>query len=501
MSVLGIDLGTSSCKVGVFNETGLLAAAGREYPILSPAPGYAELDPVAAWNSVKESLRDALSQAGPEAGKVQAISFSSMGEVIVPLDKDGVVVSNALHSYDIRGSEYSESLLADIGQEAFYRINPNSIGPYYSLSKMLWFRDHLPERYRQTAKFLLMADFIAYRFGAKPFTSNSLANRTLLFDYTRNDWSDTLLDWAKFPREKLGAIVSGGTVVGEINPEVARELSLPPDIILVSGGHDQGCNSLGCGATRPGMAVAGMGTYETFCPTIAMPPDPLNYLREIRNLEHHVLPGLFVSFLYTHSGLLINWFRKTFAPELQPTAGKSPYQILDSEMPAEPTNIFFLPHNEPLQWPDYQADTSGVFIGLKTATTRGEMFKALLEGIAFFFADSLVYLERMGMKPDSFIASGGSSRSDAILQIRADVLDITLTRLETGEGSLTGAAILAARAAGMFKTPDEAVKAYTRLGRTFTPDPGRREFYRQSAAFYQRLDHETSSLRSALSRR
>ncbi len=498
MAVLAIDAGTSSCKVGVFSVDGLLATAGREYSILTPQPGQAELDASDIWEKIKQSVKEAVSTAGAQAGRIEAISFSSMGETMVPVTADRKIIGPCILSYDNRGAEYSDKLLKDIGQENFQKINPNAIGPYFSMSKILWVKHHLPDIHKQADKYLLFADFIGFMLGAEPYAINSLANRTLLFDLKKNDWSDTLLDWSGFEREKLGKIVRGGTVVGTLDQTLGKELGLSGEVLLVAGGHDQCCNSLGCGCTKPGMAVAGLGTYETYCPAMSMPSDLDGYLAEVHNLEHHVVNDLYVSFLYNHSGLLVNWFRSVFAPELQKRDGKSVYDILNEEMPKEPTNILFLPHNEPLQWPLYDGKTSGVFVGLKTNTTRGDMFRAVLEGVTYYFVDAMSSLERMGLKPELFIASGGGSRSDAWMQIKADILGVPFQRLESGEGSLTGAATLAGLACGMFKDTDEARQALVKLGRVFSPDPEGQARYAEMAALYKQMDADLKPLQLKL---
>ncbi len=498
MGVLTIDAGTSSCKVGVFSETGLVATAGSDYIINSPQPGYAELDAADAWQKMKNCVKKALAEAAGKAGPIRAVSFSSMGEAMVPVTLEREVVGPCLLSYDVRGGEYADKLLQDIGQEEFFTINPNAVGPYFSMPKMLWIKDHLPEVYAKADVFILLGDFIGFMMGARPYATNSLANRTLLLDIRKNDWSNRLLDWAGFPREKLGPVVQGGTPVGTMSENLKHEFGLTGDILLVAGGHDQCCNSLGCGCTKPGMATVGLGTFETYCPSFSWPHDVRAYLEEVHNLEHHVLKDLYVSFLYNHSGLMTNWFISVFAADLSAKSGASIQQILDSEMPDEPTNILFLPHNEPPQWPVFDGETSGVYIGLKIAHRRGDMFKAMLEGNILYFVDAMDSLEKMGMKPDVFIASGGGSRSDARLQLRADILNIPIVRLETGEGSLTGAAILAATRAGIFASYDQGVETFIKKGRTFEPDLKKHALYRQKALLYKEMEKDTLVLRRKL---
>jgi xylulokinase len=179
----------------------------------------------------------------------------------------------------------------------------------------------------------------------------------------------------------------------------------------------------------------------------------------------------------------VNWFRRAFAPNETGDVMKT----LNDEMPDRPTNLLFLPHNEPPQWPEFIGDTAGVFVGMKTNTGRGEMFRALLEGITFFFVDAIAAMRRTGICPDSFVASGGSSRSDGWMQMRADILGVPFTRLAVSEGSLTGAAMLAAVNAGLFSSYADAAAAYVAHGRTFTPDAERHAGYREMFGLYKRL--------------
>lgn len=483
MQVLGIDAGTSSCKIGVYSDKQLVAAAGCEYNVTSPQPGHVELDADETWRKIKTAVRRALSADGVLPRTIRAVSFSSMGEAIVPVKLDRTIPGPSILGYDIRGAENVERLAAAFAPRELFAINPNILGPQYAFSKIMWLRDHNPELYDQTDKFLFWADFLGFMFGADPYATNSLANRGILMDVEHNDWSDTLLNWAGLPREKFGPIVHAGQKMGTILPNLADELGLPRDVAIVSGGHDQACNSLGSGCIKAGDTVVGMGTYECYTPIFPWPDNLDQFRREAMNVEHHALEGLFMSFLYNHSGLLVNWFVRAFAPD----AGDGVLERLNAELPDEPSRLLFLPHNEPPQWPEFLADTAGVFVGMKTGTTRGEMFKALLEGVTFFFVDAVEAMKRTCICPDSFLASGGASRSDAWMQLRADIIGIPFTRLAVSEGSLTGAAMLAAMAAGLFSSHAEAVAAYVAPGRTFVPRPAWHARYREMFGLYKQV--------------
>lgn len=486
MSLLGIDLGTTGCKAGVFGLDGTcVAQAYREYDILHPQPGWSELDPIAVWEKTRAVIAEAVAQSG--AHPVTALSISAFGEAFVPVSRNREILGTSILSMDTRGQEYADRLLAEFGQDRFYAINPNLIGVNFSLPKMLWLRDHRPELFERADFFLLWSDFIAFLLGCEPVTNNSHANRTLLFDLDRNDWSDDLLVWSGIPRRKLARVVGGGEIIGTVSAALAGELGLPPGVRVVAGGHDQCCNALGCGAIRAGVTICGTGSYECLTPVYRKPEDPLRMLHEHLNIEHHLLPDLYVSFLYNQSGLLVKWFRNTFAKADTATAGARLYQMLDAEMHAEPSRLLVLPHFDPPQWPRYIPDTAGMIVGLKADTTRGEILKAILECTTLYFVDGIEALRRIGCSTTEFIAAGGGAQSDAWLQIKADIFGVPFIRPRITEGGLLGAAMLAGLSTGVLASAEQAVDLFVQRDRVFEPDARRHAAYREKHALYRTL--------------
>lgn len=478
MSLLGIDLGSTGCKAGVFNLEGeCLAQAYREYDMLHPQPGWSELDSRDVWRKTREVIAEVASCTTGDP--IRALSVSAFGEAFAPVTRDRRLLDTSILSVDGRGDEYARDLETAFGREGFYRINPNLIGPNYALPKMMWLRDHRPEIFQEADHFLLWADLVAFMLGGDPVANNSHANRTLLFDLDRNDWSDALLAWSGIPREKLGRIVHGGTPIGVVADSIAAELGLPSGVIIVSGGHDQCCNALGCGGIAAGRAVYGMGSFDCITPIYAKPEDPLRMLDRNLNIEHHVLPNLYVSFLFNQSGLLVKWFRDTFA------GGTASYASLDDEMPADPTRLLVLPHFDVP--PNHSPDTAGMIVGLRTHTTRGEILKAIIEGATFYFVEGFNALRDLGVDITSLIASGGGARSNPGLQIRADILGLPIVRPRQTEAGLAGAAMLAGLATGTFASPAEAASRFVSEDRVFEPDPARHARYRETWALYRQL--------------
>ncbi len=489
MSLLGIDLGTTGCKAAIFTVDGeLLANAYREYQPLHPRDGWAELDSREVWKKVKATIAEATTATRNDP--VTALSISSMGEAMVPVDADRRILGNCILSSDVRGQETAELLERKLGQEAFYAINPNILGVQYSLPKLRWQKKHEAETFAKADKYLLWGDLIAYMLGGEPLTGLSLANRTLLLDIRAEDWSDELLRIADIPRDKLGTVVPAGTLAGTVAPAIGAELGLGTKVEIIVGGHDQCCNSLGAGVHRPGNAVCGIGTFECITPTYGrLPSDTGKMLRNGLNIEHHVLPGLYVSFIYNQGGVLVKWFRDTFAADEASSAGDGTdiYARLSAEMPAEPSRLLVLPYFEMTGPPRFVGDAAGAIVGLKTSTSRGEILKAIMECETLYFAESLHALEQIGIDTSEFVATGGGAKSDPWLQIKADVLGVPFVRPRITEATALGAAILAGIATGVFANAQEGAQRFVQHERVFEPDQSRHAVYREKLARYREL--------------
>lgn len=501
MSVMGIDVGTTGCKAGVFNGGGkCIAFAYREYPILHPREGWAELDSRAVMNAIREVVRRASSSVR-RSDPVRALSISSLGEAFTPVRADGQILGNSILCVDTRGGDLLRKAFAGISQEAFYRINPNILGTNYSLPKMLWIKKHDPELFRRTDHFLLWSDMVAFALGCGAITSYSMANRTLLFDINRRDWSDKLLAMAGIDRARLPRLAPSGEIIGEVGRRAAEDFGLSAKVAVVLGGHDQSCNSLGAGVIEPGRAVCGLGSFECITPVFARIPRPERMLKCGLNIEHHVIENRYVSFLFNQGGLLVKWFRDTFASADRKMLKNDTaiYNRLNDEMPPAPTRLMALPYFDVTGPPDFVTKASGVIAGLKTSTRRGEILKALMEGETFYFVKSLESLRKMGIEIDRFTATGGGARSDRWLQVKADILGIPIARPAATEASVLGAAMLAGRACGLFRSMDEAIGRFVKLDRVFEPDAKRHAIYRERFELYRKFFPAMKSFLAALS--
>ena len=501
MNLLGIDAGTTGCKVALFSLNGeILASAYREYDAQSPQAGWAQLDSSAIWELVKAAIRS-VTAATPGA-EIQAVSVSSLGEAVVPVSAGRQILGPSILNFDVRGEEFLPGLAAVLPDERLYAINGNTLGNNYGLTKLMWIRAHQPGLYERTYKFLHWGSFIAFMLGADAVVDYSLANRTLLFDIHLNDWSDPLLAIAGLDRGKLPATAPSGTVIGTVAAHMAAELGLPPGVQIVSGAHDQCANATGAGVVDAGSTVFGMGTYHCITPVFATPPAPPAMIALGLNTEHHAIPDRYVSFIYNQGGVVVKWFRDTFAAFEHRQAeaqGRSVYPDLFAEISLEPGHLLILPHFAPTGPPRFITDSAGMLAGLHLGTRRGEILKGIIEGVAFYLKELVDALPPTGIQIENYRAVGGGSRSDAWVQTCADIFGKPFTRPVIQEAGALGAAILAGVGAGVFAGYPQAVAAMVKLERTFEPNLARHTRYQASYQNYQRLAPRLAEMARELS--
>jgi xylulokinase len=489
MSLLGIDVGTTGCKAVVFSEAGQpLASAYEEYDFNRPEPGWAELDASDVWARIKRTIAAAVRGAGRDP--VSALAVSSMGEAMVPVTRDRQILGPSLLNFDVRGNGYLKGLAAAIDNETLYRINGNTLGANYGLTKLMSTRDNAPELYAHAWKFLLWSGFVSYMLGAEARVDFSLANRTLLFDLQSASWSPELARIAGLDLSKMPDLVPAGTVIGEVTTSIAAELGLRPGTPIVSGTHDQCANAVGCGVVGAGHGMCGMGTYLCIVPVFAERREPQEMMPLGLNTEHHAAPGRYVTFIYNQGGQLLKWYRDTFArveKERAVSSGEDIYEILIREAPTAPSSVLVLPSFTMTGPPEFIPDPVGAMVGLRVETTRGDILKGIMEGVVFYQKEMVDGLASTGIEMSELRAGGGGSKSDAWLQICADVLEKPVIRAKVGEAGCLGAAVIAGTGTGKFPSLEQGVEAMVGLGTRFEPDPVATRRYAERYAQYSSL--------------
>lgn len=489
MSLIGIDVGTTGCKVAAFNENGhMLALHYEEYQIYKPRPGWAQLNSEEVWNKVKLAIKKVATESSRDP--ITALSVSSLGEAVVPVTNSRRVLGPSILNFDQRGSEILNILGEQLSDEKLYSINGNTLENQYGLTKLMWIKQNQPDLYIQADKFLLWSSFIAFMLGAEPVVDYSLANRMLLFDLDKCEWSVELLGIANLDRLKLPDTAPSGTKIGRVSEHIANELNLPQDVIITTGAHDQSASAVGCGVIESGKAVYNMGTFICITPVFNDRLNPSAMIQRGLNTEHHAVPEKYVSFIYNQGGSIIRWFRDTFAgqDEKQGAAGGDDiYDRIFSEISEEPGNVVVLPHFTVTGPPHFISDSSGVIVGLNLETSRGDILKGILEGVTFSLMEVVDSLAETGIEIQEYRPVGGGSKSDTWIQTSANILGKPFKLPVVKEAGTLGAAVIAGVGSGVYDSFEQGVEATVKVERSFEPDMNLNQRYQAHYQVYQGL--------------
>jgi len=489
MSLMGIDVGTTGCKAVIFNTEGKqLASAYREYPLLSPKPGWCEIDSKQVLALTKEAVREACSKTDDP---VKALAVSSQGEAITPVDAAGNILANSIVSSCPRTADLVPVWEKRFGKKRIFETTGTPVASCFTPLRLEWIKNNDPGAFERADKFLFFEDLVFWGLGLEPATDTSLASRSMCLDLKKGTYWTEIFDSIGLSTDKMPRVLPSGSVVGEIGDQASQEWGLPKGTVAVTGGHDQPAAALGCGVIQEGQACYGIGTVECVTSVFAEP------LLSDRMLEYnlccynHTYPGRFVSLVYNFTGgSLFRWYRDVFGWAETRDAertGRDVYDLLTEQMSDQPTRIFTLPHFTSTGTPYFDNHSTGAILGLSLDTSRGEVIRAVLEGITYEIAMCVDLYKEIGHPVEEFRCSGGGAKSDRWMQIKADILNAEIKVPEVSEAGCLGMAMLAGAAIGVYKNIEEAVRSTVKVNRSFSPDSKRAEIYRENLSVYRDL--------------
>lgn len=492
MSLLGIDVGSSSCKGVAFDAEGrVLASATRPYETTSPAPERMEIDPGRFWSAVVGVTRDLAPQVARDP--VVALAVSSHGETIVPLGPEGSACGPAIMSSDHRSDAQATRIGRQLGAETIHRLTGSPLHAMYGLCKMLWLRDQAPEDFARADRFVSVGAYILSRMGLEPFADHSLASRTMAFDIRTRRWSETILECAGLSPDRLDRLLPAGEPAGTLSAKAAGELGLPAGTVVVMGGHDQPCGALGAGIIGPGQVCDSAGTYECLVAASAAPASTAPAFANHLNSYCHVVPGRYVTLAFFPGGIASQWFIDQFCGEDRLRAareGRTVHEVLADAVKDggdAPTGICVTPHLVGSFNPRWNVKARGAISGLELGTTRQQLYKAVFEGLACELSLNIAALEEAVGAIGAIRIFGGNARSSFTVRLRADITGHDMVRLDTSEAVCRGAAMLAGIGIGLYRDAQDAVNRAVRTGDVVAGDPRRTALYAPQLARYRAL--------------
>lgn len=474
MSVLGLDLGTSTCKGVVFTEKGrLLATHQVQYAdAVQLSDGTAEIPAEIFWRSAVTVIRT-LAEKTHQVDAIQALAVSSHGETLIVTDEAGNTLTNAILSMDRRCTQESLELEQQIGREKIYEITGSMMHPQFPMPKIMWLKKHMPELTAQPVQYYSSADFIHMKLGFARVVDCSIASRFGGFDIHKRQWSEPILKAVGISPESLSRPVSGGTVIGTLSDEMAAQLHLAPGVFLVAGGHDQPCAAVGMGVEDASLIAVSAGSYECASRTTDKPLNDARGMRYGLNSYCHVLKDRYITLAFFVSGMMSQWYIDTFCDEekrIAAQSGTSVYKQLEDAMGKHPTGVCITPHIFGAMNPEWSESQTAKVSGLRAGLSKADLYRSVLEGCCCELDLNIRVLERLTQPSEQLRMSGGGTRSANWMQMRSDITEKNIEVLEGNvDASCIGAAILAGMGLGIFAGPEDANQKIEHCVRRFTP--------------------------------
>lgn len=484
--LIGIDAGTTNQKAILFDENGtIICQSRRPSPLTTFPDGSAVYDAGAVWGQICALLREITSGVSREIlGRIAGIAVTGMAEAGVPLSKSGEPLYPFIAWYDARTAPYAawwnrQGRAAEITEITGLRVQH-----IFSVNKLMWIRDHLPDVYERMSAWACMEDFIAFRLSGVLKMDVSIGSRTMMMDLEKRCWSSDILKAAGISPDVLPELVSSGSFVGRVTERASAETGLLSGTPVYAGGHDHVCGALACGVLSPGVVLDSSGTAEEI---LAASPDVSRIQelgREGFNVGCHVAAKrYYMAGGIPASGAAVDWFRNQFSPEA--SCGRA-------------EGLLFFPHLRGGSSPDRNADSRGAFLGVRHFHTRADFQQAVYEGLSFEFRQGLLRLTK-GICPEKIIAIGGGTKNRRWIETKASVTGLPIEIPAIQESTALGAAMLSGIGAGIYASAEDAAARVYRVGETVRPNPALREAYERKFLIFSQVYEALLPLNQQLS--
>ena len=491
---LGIDIGTFESKGVLVNvETGaIVAQAAHPHEMLVPRPGWAEHRPEEDWwGDTVRIIRKLLAESGVDAGQIAAVATSAIGPCMLPVDDSGAPLMNGvLYGVDTRAEREIADLNAEIGEERILATCGNALTSQSVGPKILWLKRNHPELYARTHKVLTSTSFITHRLtGEYVIDHYTAANFSPLYDVERLDWSDALTA-SILPLDRLPRLLWSTEIAGRVTATAAAETGLAEGTPVTCGTIDAAAEAVSVGVRYPGDMMMMYGSTIFIIQVTDVPVrDPrLWYAPWLVPGQHASMAGL------ATSGTLTHWFRDQFAREL---SRQEAFPALAEEAAVSPpgaNGVIMLPYFSGERTPIHDPRAKGAFFGLNLTHTRGDMYRALIEGIAMGTAHVIETYRDLNAAPDRILAVGGGTKNALWLQATSDFGGVPQIVSEKTVGASYGDALIAAIAAGVADLDD--ISAWNPAMESI--EPRREDVHERHYALFRRLYEQTKDIAAAL---
>ena len=466
---IGIDIGTTTVKCILFREGPAVAAeASQEYKTMTLRHSWVEQDPMDWWNGTVSCIRALLAKSRVDPKEIKVISVSSQAPCVLPLDRNGNPLHNALIWMDRRSVREMELLAENPGADRVFEITGNRLDTYCVLPALMWFLRNEPAIMDRCHKIVQVNGFINTRLTGTFTIDESHASLTELYDCHTHDWSDELLSAAGADRSIMPEIVDCCTPIGHVTEKAAGETGLSTSTVVLAGTVDATAAALEVGLTGSGKVAEMTGTSSVVMIAFneLFTTEGLSYLRGY-NRSTSILFGAMNAI-----GGSLKWFRDSVLGGETPEhdAYDRINRAVESGVP-HPSGLIFLPYMSGERSPIWDPNARGTLIGLNMKTSLPEIARAIMEGACYALRDNLDQVRNAGIHFDSIVCCGGCSKSDIWLKIKASVIQKRILIPELNLGAPGGLSYMNAAYMGEYASPEEASAACFKVRHAIEPVP------------------------------
>jgi xylulokinase len=478
--LLGADFGTSGVKALLLNsETGeKFGSKVYEYPTVHQEPLWAEQIPREYWNSFCKACGELLEISGIRPDEIEAIGISSQGHGLIAIDAEGRDLGNNMIWMDSRSENQCQYIRENFGK-LITDINFNPVKVLFAIPGILWEQQYRPEKYRKAVKYLGVSSYINYMLTGVFSVNPSEGSQNYCFDTARHTWNKEISEKLNIPLDKFSDIHECHQFIGTVTEEAAGATGLCKGTKVIAGGHDTTSAAFATGVAEPGQAFYSMGTGGNLGVITRQP-----VYHEAMTVQCYVIPDMWIlDAVMNSTGQSLKWFNQQFGQAENLFGGRlgiGVYEMFELEAqksPAGNSGVVYTPYLAGESSPIWDGNARAAFVGITSRTTRGDMIRAIMEGVCFSGFHNMKIFEEMGSPINEFIVCGGPAKSRLWMQILADISGKTVKTTENEDAAPLGDAMLAAVACGLYPGYKQAAEANAKVKDIYRPNLNNRKIY------------------------
>ena len=482
MSLVGIDIGSSSVKVSAYSEEGVLIGMGScKLTPLYPGPGLWETDPEDVWQATATAMRSLMSQSALKHDPPQAIAISASGRENFPADDQGRPVGNGIMGADVRGAEFEVPSPGASMPEPWCLSCGHLRERMDPVFRYAWWQTNRPDVMRRARHFFGWIDFLTFRMTGSAVMDHSTASRYAVYDLARRGWDAERVRAFDFPAELLPNTQPWGSVVGEIKTAVAEAWGLPAGVVVAQGCHDLNCAAYGAGVFEVGTVCLVSGSYENILVITDRLPTANMLVKGLSVMPQPGQAGLSIIAVHPTGNAVLNWARGLLGEEIEDIE-----KALENRR--KPSSVLAVPYlsGSMAYWDDGRK-ARGALIGLTLATRNVDILQAFMESIAYDTVNTLSLMRQEGILVERIRITGGGARSPWWTQLKADMTNLPVDVVGHPEPGTLGAALLAGLAIGVYDDLEEISRRLSGTQKRYLPNPERARLHQERLGKYRQL--------------